>query len=270
MQQPYSLVFANAKGGVGKTTSAVHVAGAFAETGIETVLIDLDPQASATRHLGIDPDTLEITVTDVLIDPVGGLARATVPTRYERLFCVPAHESLGQMESELANVSGREELLVDAWDAGPELPYRIAIIDVPPALSLYTVNALRLADTVLIPVQTHPFALNAVPRTLDLIDKVRRRLNPRLDLLGYMATLYDRRTRVGRECLTTMEDKWGELLFREPIPINIALAEAAREGRLLFEVDANSTGAAAYYSVAAEIAERLAARRQEAVVKQAS
>jgi len=270
MQRPYSLVFANAKGGVGKTTSAVHVAGAFAETGIETVLIDLDPQASATRHLGIDPDTLEVTVTDVLIDPTGGLTRVTVPTRYERLFCVPAHESLGQMESELANIPGREELLAEAWKAGPELPYRMAIIDVPPALSLYTVNALQLADTVLIPVQTHPFALNAVPRTLDLIDKVRRRLNPRLDLLGYLATLYDRRTRVGRECLTKMADDWGDLLFREPIPINIALAEAAREGRLLFEVDANSTGAAAYYSVAAEIAERLAARREAAVVKQAS
>lgn len=260
MPRPFTIVFANAKGGVGKTTSAVHVAGAFAETGITTLLVDLDPQASATRHLGLDPDSLSPNVTDVLIDPTGGMARAAVTTRYPRLSCVPAHESLGHMESELAGVPGREELLAAAWT--DDMPYRMAVLDVPPALSLYTVNALRLADAVVIPVQTHPFAFDSVPRTLDLIDRIRRRMNPRLTVLGYLATLYDRRTRVARECLTRMEEEWGELLFEEAIPTNIALAEAARDGRLLFEIDPDSAGAAAYFAVAAEIVERLATLRR--------
>jgi len=255
----YTIVFANAKGGVGKTTSAVHVAGAFAETGAETVVVDLDPQASATRHLGLDPDLAGVTVTDVLIEPSAGLARAVAPTRYERLACVPAHASLGEMESELSVIGGREDLLRDAWRADPP-PARMAVVDVPPALSLYTVNALRAADAVVVPVQTHPFALNTVPRTLDLVDRVRRRLNPGLRMLGFLATLYDRRTRVGRECLARMEGEWGEALLRTVIPVNVALAEAAREGRLIYEIDPDSAGAAAYYEVTREIAERIGAR----------
>jgi chromosome partitioning protein len=243
----YTIVFANAKGGVGKTTSAVHVAGAFAETGAQTV------------HLGLDPDQVGVTVTDVLIEPSAGLARAVVPTRYERLACVPAHASLGEMESELSVIGGREDLLTDAWRADPP-PARMAVLDVPPALSLYTVNALRAADAVVVPVQTHPFALSTVPRTLDLVDRIRRRLNPGLRLLGFLATLYDRRTRVGRECLARMEGEWGEALLGTVIPVNVALAEAAREGRLLYEIDPDSAGAAAYYDVAREIAERVAAR----------
>lgn len=261
MARPYTIVFANAKGGVGKTTSVVHVAGAFAETGAETVVVDLDPQASATRHLGLDPDTFEITITDVLIDPSRGIQAALQPTRYERLSCVPAHASLGEMESELSVVGGREDLLAEAWEAAPPSA-RLAVIDVPPALSLYTVNALRMADAAVIPVQTHPFALSTVPRTLDLVDRVRRRLNPGLRVLGYVATLYDRRTRVARECLARMEAQWGEELLPTAIPVNVALAEAAREGRLLFEIDPESAGAAAYYDVAREIAERMAARRE--------
>jgi chromosome partitioning protein len=163
------------------------------------------------------------------------------------------------MESELSVIGGREDLLRDAWKADPP-PVRMAILDVPPALSLYTVNALRTADAVVVPVQTHPFALNTVPRTLALVDRVRRRLNPGLRLLGFLATLYDRRTRVGRECLARMEEEWGESLLRTVIPVNVALAEAAKEGRLLYEIDPDSAGAAAYYEVTREIAERMAAR----------
>ena len=259
MPGPIAIVFANAKGGVGKTTSAVHVAGAFADMGTPTLVIDLDPQASATRHLGIDPASPGTTLTDVLIDPDGGIARAARPTRYPRLACVPGHESLGQMESELQGVPDREELLASAWS--DDLPYEVVVLDVPPALSLYTVNALRVADAVVIPVQTHPFALESVPRTLDLIDKIRRRLNAELAVLGYLATLYDRRTRLARECLTTMEESWGDLLLEEAIPTNVALAEAARDGRLLFETQPNSAGAAAYFAAAAEIVERLASQR---------
>lgn len=253
MAHPYTIVFANAKGGVGKTTSAVHVAGAFAEAGVETLLLDLDPQASATIHVGLDPEALSPTIADVLIEPGRGLARAVHATRYERLSCGPANESLGQVESELVHVSGRESLLADAFD---DLPHRIAVIDVPPTLGLYTVNALRAADAVVIPVQTHPFALASVPRTIDLVDKVRRRLNPRLVILGYLATLYDKRTRVGRECMARMEDEWGDLLLERAIPVNIALAEAGRCGRLLFETEPQSAGAAAYFDVAAEILRR--------------
>jgi len=252
--RPYVLVFANAKGGVGKTTSAVHVAGALAEAGVSTALVDLDPQASATRHVGLDPDALSPNVADVLIDPAAGIARAAHATRYEHLACVPAHESLGQVESELGHVADRESLLDGAW--GDELPFRAVVIDVPPTLGLYTVNALRSADGVVVPVQTHPFALASVPRTLDLVDKVRRRLNPGLTVLGYLATLYDRRTRVARECLGRMDAEWGEELFETAVPTNVALAEAGRDGRLLFETAPDSAGAAAYYAVTAEILER--------------
>jgi chromosome partitioning protein len=252
--RPYAIVFANAKGGVGKTTSAVHVAGAFAEAGVETLLVDLDPQASATRHLGLDPLQLSPNAADVLIEPEKGLARATHPTRYDRLTCLPAHDSLGLVESELVHVPGSEGLLARAFVEG--VPQRIAVIDVPPTLGLYTVNALRAADAVVIPVQTHPFALASVPRTLDLIDRVRRRLNPRLVVLGYLATLYDKRTRVARECIARMRELWGDLLLDRAIPVNIALAEAGRDGRLLLETDPDSAGAAAYIEVAAEILRR--------------
>ncbi|HUF88492.1 MAG TPA: ParA family protein [Gemmatimonadota bacterium] len=259
MPRPFSIVFANAKGGVGKTTSAVHVAGAFAEIGVPTLLVDLDPQASATRHLGLDPAALRTTLTDVLIDPSKGIAPAVQPTAYENLSILPAHESLGTLESELASMPDRESLLWEAWS--DDLPFRLAVLDVPPALSLYTVNAFRLADGVVIPVQTHPFALASVPRTIDLVDRVRRHLNPRLVVLGYLATLYDRRTRVARECLARMIEEWGSLLIEAPIPTNVALAEAARDGRLLYEVDPESAGAAAYYSAAAEIVGRWRAAR---------
>ncbi len=261
MAAPYALVFANAKGGVGKTTTAVHVAGAFAESGVETLLIDLDPQASATRHLGLDPDEPGATVTDILIDPSGGIGRAAVETRYPRLACVRAHESLGEMESELSSLPGREGLLSEALSAGEATPWRTIVIDVPPALSLYTVNALRAADAVVVPVQTHPFALATVPRTLEMVDKVRRRLNPRLAVIGYLATLYDRRTRVARECVERMEEEFGDAFLESMIPVNVALAEAAREGRLLYETAPDSAGAAAYYSASAEIVRRMRARR---------
>ncbi|HUP18610.1 MAG TPA: ParA family protein [Gemmatimonadota bacterium] len=270
MARPYAIVFANAKGGVGKTTTAVHVAGAFAETGVETLLVDLDPQASATRHLGLDPDGLAPTLTDVLIDPAAGLARAVHPTRYARLHCAPAHESLGEMESELSALSGREGLLAEALAATGDAPWRTIVIDVPPALSLYTVNALRAADAVVIPVQTHPFALATVPRTLEMVDKVRRRLNPRLTVLGYLATLYDKRTRVARECVTRMEEEFGGDLLESMIPINVALAEAAREGRLLYEIDPDSAGAAAYYAASAEIVRRIRTRRARGAAGEAA
>ncbi|MDX1660949.1 MAG: ParA family protein [Gemmatimonadota bacterium] len=256
MDDRVAIAFANAKGGVGKTTSAVHVAGAIADRGVDTLLVDLDPQASATRHVGLDPESLSPTVTDVLIDPAGGLHPAAHATRYDHLGCVPAHESLGEMESELAGMPGRESLLAEAIDA-TEGRWRVIAIDVPPALSLYTVNALRAADAVVVPVQTHPFAFAAVPRTLELVDKVQRRLNPDLAVLGFLATMYDRRTRVARETLDRMEDEWDEMLFETTVPINVALAEAARDGRLLFEVDPDSAGATAYYSAGAEIVHRL-------------
>lgn len=261
MARPYAIVFANAKGGVGKTTTAVHVAGAFAETGVATLLVDLDPQASATRHLGLEPDALSPTVTDVLIDPVSGIARAAYETRYPRLSCAPAHTSLGEMESELSSLPGREGLLAEALAAEKAPPWRTIVIDVPPALSLYTVNALRAADAVVIPVQTHPFSLATVPRTLEMVDKIRRRLNPRLAVLGYLATLYDRRTRVARECVERMEEAFGDAFLETMIPINVALAEAAREGRLLYEIDPGSAGAAAYYAASAEMVQRIRARK---------
>lgn len=254
MPRPYVIVFANAKGGVGKTTSAVHVAGAFAEAGVETLVVDLDPQASATRHLGLDPEALSPNLADVLIEPEKGLARAIHATRYPRLWCAPAHSGLGHVESELVHVAGREGLLATAL--AEDLPHRIAVIDVPPTLGLYTVNALRAADAVVVPIQTHPFALASVPRTLELVDAVRRRLNSRLVVLGFLATLYDRRTRVARECLARMEDERGDLLLERPIPVNIALAEAGRDGRLLYETAPDSPGAAAYLEVAAEILRR--------------
>jgi len=254
MPRPYAIAFANAKGGVGKTTSAVHVAGAFAQAGVETLVIDLDPQASATRHLGLDPDAVSPTIADVLIEPERGLARAVHATRYPGLSVVPAHDSLGHVESELVNVSGREGLLATAM--GDDLPQRIAVIDVPPTLGLYTVNALRAAGAVVLPVQTHPFAMASVPRTLELVDKVRRRLNSRLVVLGFLATLFDRRTRVARDTLQRMEEEWGERLLERPIPVNIALAEAGRDGRLLFETAPDSAGATAYVEVAAEILRR--------------
>ena len=259
MARPFSIVFANAKGGVGKTTSAVHVAGACAETGVPTLLVDLDPQASATHHVGLDPGSLSTTLTDVLIDPSRGIAPAVHPTRYSNLSVLPAHESLGTLESELASMPDRESLLSAAWS--DDLPFRVAVFDVPPTLSLYTVNALKLADAVVIPVQTHPFAMASVPRTLAFVDRVRRHINPGLTVLGYLATLYDRRTRVARECLAQMIDQWGDLLIEAPIPTNVALAEAARDGRLLYEAEPNSAGAAAYYAAAAEIVARWRAAR---------
>jgi chromosome partitioning protein len=198
-------------------------------------------------------------LTDVLIDPSRGIAPAVHATRYQNLSVLPAHESLGTLESELAAMPDRESLLAAAWS--DNLPFRVAVFDVPPTLSLYTVNALKLADAVVIPVQTHPFAMASVPRTLEFVDRVRRHLNPRLTVLGYLATLYDRRTRVARECLANMIDQWGELLIEAPIPTNVALAEAARDGRLLYEADPDSAGAAAYYAAAAEIVARWRATR---------
>ena len=242
------VAIANQKGGCGKTTTAVNLSACLAAKGKKVLLIDLDPQGSATTHLAISG--FDNTMYEAMMDDLS-LSQITKPTEIEGLDIIPADKRLGRAEMEIAGKSiARERILkpkVRSQDA-----YDFIIIDTPPNLGFLTINAMVASDTVLVPIQTAFFAIQGLSMILDLAKAISEGLSQDLRL-KYLLTMYDARTKMGKEVITRVRELLGEDVFNVVIPRSIKLAEAPSYGKPIHLIDPEAPAAIAYSQLANEV-----------------
>jgi chromosome partitioning protein len=249
------VAFANQKGGVGKTTSAVNAAVSLARRGYRVLLIDADPQGNATSSLGIDKLAVARSIYDVLVDRLP-LTEAIVPTERANLDLVASTPMLAGAEIELVEASGRESRLREALAA--LLPrYDVVLIDCPPSLGLLTVNALTAARSVVVPIQCEFLALEGLGQLMTTVDLVKRGLNPPLDVTGVLMTMFDARTRLSAHVVEEVRRYFPHRIFGTVVPRSVRLAEAPSYGQAIVEYDPSSRGAEAYEAFVSELASRL-------------
>jgi chromosome partitioning protein len=243
----------NQKGGVGKTTSTVNLGAYFAKAGKSVLIVDFDPQGNATSGLGVDKHALKATMYDVLFSRAEA-AQVVQETNVDGLYILPANPSLASAEVELVGEMQRELVLKNVL---ANLAYDIILIDCPPSLGLLTVNALAAANHLLIPVQAEYYALEGLSQLLNVVQRVRAGLNPQLDLLGVVVTMYDSRTSLSEQVYGELGKHFGEKLLKSIIPRNVRLAEAPSHGKTIAEHDKWSKGARAYKALSKELLERM-------------
>ncbi len=249
-----TIAVANQKGGVGKTTTAVSLGAGLALAGRRTLLIDLDPQANSTRALGRERDPERHNIYDCLIEG-RPIAETVLSTDLENLFLCPSENELTGAEVELADLPRREYRLQGLLATECE-EYEFVLIDCPPSLGFLTVNALTAADSVLIPIQCEYLALEGVTQLIDTLKRIKRVLNPKLEVEGVLLTMYDERTNLSRQVANEVYHFFKGAVYETVIPRNIRLAEAPSFGKPIFHYDSRSKGAAAYLELAKEILKR--------------
>lgn len=238
----------NQKGGVGKTTSTINIAAYLAKMGRSVLIVDLDPQGNATSGLGLAKNN-EVTTYDVLLN--GALLGQAIKEVGNRdVALVPANAELAGAEVELVSQANRETRLKEAL---AHAAYDYILIDCPPSLGLLSINALTAADSVLIPVQAEYYALEGLTQLLSTVQRVREGLNPNLELLGVVVTMYDSRTSLSDSVYKELQKHFGPKLFKTVIPRNVRLAEAPSHGKTILEHDKWSRGARSYKALAKEI-----------------
>jgi chromosome partitioning protein len=247
---PRILAIANQKGGVGKTTTAVNLGAALAESGLRVLVVDLDPQGNASTGLGINPRDVEHSVYDVLMNDVPALD-CVEPTSLKNLFVLPATIDLAGAEIELVPAFSRELKLKRALDlVRPE--YDVVLIDCPPSLGLLTVNGLAAADDVIVPIQCEYYALEGLGQLLRNVALVRA-LNPTLDVRGIVLTMHDARTRLAEQVESEVREHFDEKVYLTVVPRTVRLSEAPSFGQPIIVFDPTSRGASAYRELAKEV-----------------
>jgi chromosome partitioning protein len=249
------ITLCNQKGGVGKTTTAINLGAAMAELGRRVLLVDFDPQASLTVGLGFNPNRIDATIYHLLMDGTVGLDDVVVETTTPGIDLIPSNIDFAGAEMQLINEVGREHLLARALTPALER-YDLILIDCQPSLGLLTVNALAASDGVIVPLECEYFALRGVAMLKNTIVKVQERLNPRLQILGLLGTMYDGRTLHSREVLRTLVDGWGETVFHTVIRRTVKFSEATVAGEPLTAYATTSHGADAYRQLAREVLAR--------------
>jgi len=251
------VAVANQKGGVGKTDLTVNVSCQLASLGKKVLLIDMDPQGNATTYL-VSPDTPILkTTADLLLEESLALEDVVIRNCRENLDVVPSDVTLSACQIKLANDIGMQFKLKKKLKALAEggSAYDYVLIDTPPSLGLLTVNTLTAASRVIIPIQTQYLAMEGVVQLEETIKKVKEDINPGLDILGAVLTLYDRRTLISREVEAKVREGFGGRVFATVIPVNVRLAEAPSHHESIFEYDPKCNGARAYRELAKEILE---------------
>lgn len=255
------LAIANQKGGVGKTTTSINLAASLAVLEKRVLLIDLDPQGNCTSGLGIDKQTVDGGIYDVLMQE-STLADVVLPTPFDGLFLLPASMDLAGAEVELVNSAEREQRLQKAFAAYQGEPFDYVLIDCPPALNLLTVNALTASDRVMITLQTEFYAMEGLTQLMDSIRRVRQSLNPELCMDGILLTMVDRRNNLSVQVEQDVRDYFGAQVYEHVIPRNVRLSEAPSFGVPAMYHDLLSKGAQAYLAAAQEFISRHALQEE--------
>lgn len=245
----------NQKGGVGKTTSTINLGAALAEAGRRVLLVDFDPQGALSAGFGANPHELDLTVYNVMMDRKVDIREVIQTTEFDNIDLLPANIDLSAAEVQLVNEVAREQVLASALRK-VENNYDVILIDCQPSLGLLTVNALTASHGVIIPLICEFFALRAVALLVDSIEKVQDRLNPKLEIDGVLATMFDSRTLHSKEVLARIVDAFGDKVFDTVIKRTVKFPDASVSAEPILSYASNHPGAEAYRQLARELISR--------------